>query len=49
MIDRYQNPKKGIGHVFVDAIRDGVDIAGNYYGEPWIHLEKSTDLSRRLA
>ena len=49
LIEKYPNPGKSIGHVFMDAIRDRRPIAGNYYDEPWVHLGYPADLQKTLG
>jgi len=46
VIEKYPNPKKSIGYVFMDAIRDNKPIAGNYYDSPWVHVGYPEDLSK---
>lgn len=46
IIEQYPNPGKSIGYVFMDAVRDGRPIAGNYYDAPWIHLGVPDDLQK---
>lgn len=46
IIEKYPNPRKSIGYVFMDAIRDNVPIGGNYYDSPWIHFTYPEDFQK---
>ena len=48
VIKHYPNPGKGIGYLFMDAVRDTRSIAGSRYDLPWLHLGYRRDLERKL-
>ncbi|MBI2051915.1 NDP-sugar synthase [Candidatus Roizmanbacteria bacterium] len=49
MIRQYPSPYKSIGYVFMKAVRDKRQIAGNYYDNPWVHLGTVTDLNKHFV
>lgn len=48
IIKQYPNPGKGIGYVFMNAVKDTRPIAGNKYDLPWIHLGYPCDLEKKM-
>ena len=45
---KYPNPKKGIGFMFSDMIKNGEWILGNIYNDYWIHLSDQKDLLKTM-
>ena len=48
VIEQYPNPRKSIGYVFMDAIKNERPIAGNKYELPWVHIGYPQDLNKTL-
>lgn len=46
LLDRYQMPNLGMSWVYMQAIADGMELGGNIYSQPWLHIAYPEDLKK---